>query len=385
MRICVINSVFPPFESRLFHREIKALVQAGHQVTLIGPHDKREDWVEGVHLLGFSPVYPILLRPANWFQIVRRLVRVPADAYHFHDAELLPMGLMLAGLTGKPVVYDCFEHYPLAILTDERIPRSIRPAFSRLFGFLERTIVERLAAVIVLAVYAEDDHRFDRARRLCVARNLPLRAMFEDLPDTPRKRQLIHIGDISESRRGVSVLIEMLTLMRNQDVSLVFVGKADSPQTRRRLDEVIARHHLADRVQFISQVPYETVKSYLVESAVGLIPLRAVQRWQFDVPQKAFEYMACRLPFVVSETYATRKFVEETGVGVVVEPQSAQAFADAVDYLLDNPTEARRMADRGRRAFLEEYNWEKESRKLIALYDELARQAGSRAQRLSVP
>lgn len=371
MRICVFNSVFPPFESRLFHREIKSLVRAGHQVTLIGPHEKREDWAEGVHILGFSPVYPILLRPANWLQLITRLVRVQADAYHFHDAELLPMGLMLAWSTGKPVVYDCFEHYPLAILTDERIPRSMRPAFSRVFGFLERTIVERLAAVIVLAVYAEDDRRFDRARRLVVARNLPLRTMFEDLPEMPRKRQLVHLGDISESRRGVSVLIDMLTLMRNRDVSLVFVGKVDSPQTRRRLDDLIAEHHLADRVQFISQVPYETVKSYLVQSAVGLIPLRAIQRWQFDVPQKAFEYMACRLPFVVSETHATRKFAEETGIGLVVEPQSAQAFAEAVDFLLDNPAEASRMADRGRRAFLEEYNWEKESQKLIELYDVL--------------
>ncbi len=211
-------------------------------MTVIGPHNRREDWVEGVRILGFSPVYPILLRPANWIQIVRRLAHTPADAYHFHDAELLPMALMLTWLTSKPVVYDCFEHYPLAILTDERIPRSMRPAFSKVFGFLERKIVERLAAVIVLAVYASDDHRFDRARRLVVARNLPLRAMFEDLPDTPRKRQLIHIGDISESRRGVSVLIEMLALMRNRDVSLVFVGKLDSPQTRRRLDELIAEH-----------------------------------------------------------------------------------------------------------------------------------------------
>jgi colanic acid biosynthesis glycosyl transferase WcaI len=228
-----------------------------------------------------------------------------------------------------------------------------------------------LAAAIVLAVYAEDDHRFGHARRLVVVRNLPPRAMFEELPETPRKRQLIHLGDISESRRGVSVLIEMLALMHNRDVSLVFVGKADSPQTRRRLDELVAHYHLTDRVRFVSQVPYETVKSYLVESAVGLIPLRAIQRWQFDVPQKAFEYMACRLPFVVSETHATRKFAAETGVGLVVESQSAQAFADAVDFLLDNPVEANRMADRGRRAFLEEYNWEKESQKLLELYDVL--------------
>lgn len=372
MKICVLNSVFPPFESRLFHREIKTLVKAGHQVTLIGPHDKTEDFAEGVRILGFTPVYPILLRPLNWFQVLKRLVQVQVDAYHFHDAELLPMGLMLAWTTGKPVVYDCFEHYPLAILTDERIPRWMRPGFSKVFGFLERRAAEQLAAVIVLAVYAKDDHRFDRVRRLVVARNVPLREMFEDLPESPRKRQLIHIGDISESRRGISILVEMLAIMRNKDVSLVFVGKVDSPQTRRRLDELIEKHQLGDRVRFVSQVPYETVKSYLAESAVGLIPLRAVQRWQFDIPQKAFEYMACRLPFVVSQSYATQKFAAETGIGIAVAPQSAQEFAETVDFLLDNPVEASRMADRGRRAFLDEYNWEKEGQKLVELYKSLS-------------
>jgi glycosyltransferase involved in cell wall biosynthesis len=129
---------------------------------------------------------------------------------------------------------------------------------------------------------------------------------------------------------------------------------------------------LGDRIRFVAQVPYEEVKAHLIESVVGLIPLKAVSRWEFDIPQKTFEYMACRLPYVASEGHAMRKFVEETKTGLVAEAQSAQAFADAVDFLLDHPEEARRMAERGREAFLDEYNWERESRQLIAFYDQLA-------------
>jgi glycosyltransferase involved in cell wall biosynthesis len=374
MRVCVLNSVFPPFESRLFHRTIKALVAAGHHVTLIGPHDKKKDWVDGVHLLGFSPVIPVLLRPLNWLRIISRLRSVKADAYHFHDPELLPMGLFLTWLTGRPVVYDCFEHYPRAIMSDERIPKALRSPFSQAFGFVERKIAEQLAAVIVLAVYAKDDSRFGNVRRLAVVRNVPSREMFEELPDVLRKRQLIHIGDISESRRGISVLIEMLSLMRNKDVSLLFVGKSDTPRTRAYLDALISEKKLGDRVTFVAQVPYEAVKSYLTESSVGLIPIKAILRWEFDIPQKTFEYMACWLPYVVSQTTATRKFVAETESGLVVEAQSAQAYASAVDFLLEYPEEARRMAEKGRQAFLEEYNWEMESQKLLSLYESLSQQ-----------
>lgn len=370
MKICVFNSVFPVFDSRLFHREIRVLVDAGHEVTLIGPHDKAEDWVDGVHLLGFSPVISVLFRPLNWLRILSRLRKVQADAYHFHDPELLPLSLLLTWFTRKPVIYDCFEQYPRAILSDERIPKFLRPLFSKLFGFVESKIAGQLAAVIVLAVYARDDDRFDNVRQLVLARNVPSRAMFESLPsEITRKCQLVHIGDISESRRGISVLIEMLSLMRNKDVTLLFVGKFDTPQTHAILDTLIAEKQLSDQVQFISHVPYEQIKSYLLESAVGLIPLKAILRWEFDIPQKTFEYMACKLPFVASECPAMRKFVAETETGLAVEAQSAQAFAGAVDFLLEHPEEAEEMAERGRQAFLEEYNWETECQSLISLYE----------------
>jgi glycosyltransferase involved in cell wall biosynthesis len=373
LNICVINSVFPPFDSRLFHREIMSLVRAGHQVTLIGPHLQREEFVRGVRLLGFPRMTALPLRPLNWVRILARLRQVDADAYHFHDPELLPMALGLAWGTRRPVVYDCFEHYPRAIMSDERIPQLARPLFSQAFGFLESKIAEQLAAVIVLGVYARDDRRFDGVRRLVLARNVPSRGMFETVPwQGPRQRQLVYIGDISESRRGISTLIAMLSLMRNQDVSLLLIGKVDTRDTRARLDELIAGLHLRERVSFLPEVSYECIPSYLVASAVGLIPMKSVLRWEYDVPQKTFEYMACGLPFVASDLSSTRRFVTDTNAGITVESQSPQSFAAAVDYLLDHPEAARRLGENGRQAFLREYNWETESQALIDLYASLA-------------
>jgi len=375
MKIVVLKSVCPPFDPRIFQKELKALVNAGHEVTQICPYDKQEDRVSGVRLLGFPLHTRFILRPLNWARLWSIMRREPAGAYHFSDPELLPLAWLLARVSGLPVVFDCFEHYSKAIMSDERFPGFLRPSLARLYGFLERKIAESLAAVVVPAIDEKGERRFHQVRRLVLVRNFPWQDTFESLPEEgARKRQLVYIGDISESRRGMSSLVEMLSLMHNKDVKLLFIGKVDTPQTQLRLESVAATTQVSDQFHLVGEVPYAEIKSYLVESAVGLIPLKAIPRWETDIPQKMFEYMACRLPFVASDLYPPRKFAGETQAGLVVEPQSAQAFADAVDFLLDHPTEARQMGERGRRAFLEKYNMEVESQKLVALYESLSKE-----------
>jgi glycosyltransferase involved in cell wall biosynthesis len=372
MRVCALKSVEPPFDPRLFQRELIALVDAGHQVTQIGPYDKREDLVSGVRLLGFPRRTHLLLRPLNWLRLWFLMRRAPADVYQFNDPELLPFALYLAWVEGRTVIFDSFEHYSKAIMSDHRIPVWARPLSAKAYGLMERKIAEQLAAVIVPAIDESGEKRFQHVRRLTLVRNLPPRRVFESAPNPARRRQLVYLGDISEDRRGISTLIEMLSLLRNKDVSLLLLGSMDKPQTRDLLTALISVKQLESRVRFVAEVPYEQVKDYLLESAVGLIPLKTIPRWESDIPQKMFEYGACWLPFVAANLPPPRKYVAETGAGVCVAPGDAQAFATAVDYLFEHPEEARRMGENGRRAFLDEYNWERESRALLALYADLA-------------
>jgi glycosyltransferase involved in cell wall biosynthesis len=44
------------------------------------------------------------------------------------------------------------------------------------------------------------------------------------------------------------------------------------------------------------------------------------------------------------------------------------AIANAIDYLIQHPNEARKMGENGRRAVLEQYNWSLEEAKLLAFY-----------------
>jgi len=59
-KVCHITTVHPPFDTRIFHKEAKTLVNAGYAVSLVVQHDKNET-VDGIKIIA-------LPRPKNRFE-----------------------------------------------------------------------------------------------------------------------------------------------------------------------------------------------------------------------------------------------------------------------------------------------------------------------------
>jgi len=54
-----------------------------------------------------------------------------------------------------------------------------------------------------------------------------------------------------------------------------------------------------------------------------------------------------------------------------VDPKDLDQITQAIEHLMKHPEERHRMGENGRRAVLEKYNWNREAKKLLALYEEL--------------
>jgi glycosyltransferase involved in cell wall biosynthesis len=103
----------------------------------------------------------------------------------------------------------------------------------------------------------------------------------------------------------------------------------------------------------------------------GVVTLHPVTSYIECMPVKMFEYMAAGIPVIASHYPRWRAIVEGYDCGISVDPLDAAAIAAAMDYFVTHPEEAKRMGENGRRAVLEKYNWNPESRKLIGLYERL--------------
>ena len=82
--------------------------------------------------------------------------------------------------------------------------------------------------------------------------------------------------------------------------------------------------------------------------------------------------MEAGLPVVASNFPLWRKIIDGSRCGICVDPTNPEEISDAIKYLVENQIKAKEMGENGRRAVLERYNWDKESKKLLAAYKALS-------------
>ena len=88
-------------------------------------------------------------------------------------------------------------------------------------------------------------------------------------------------------------------------------------------------------------------------------------------PTKVYDYMSMELPVIISNTEFAQKINEKYHFAICVNPECPDEISEAINWLKTHPAQAIEMGKNGRKAIEEVFNWEKESEKLIAFYNEL--------------
>ena len=149
MKVVHLTTVHPPFDTRIFYREAKTLARAGYEVVLIAQHDK-DELVEGIKIIALPKPRNRLARILGLTWLAFRLaLRQRAEIYHFHDPELLPIGVMLKLFTRARVIYDVHEDVPEQILTKYWIPVPLRRPLAVVFNAFEKLLARAVDAVVV--------------------------------------------------------------------------------------------------------------------------------------------------------------------------------------------------------------------------------------------
>jgi len=363
-RVAHMTAVHPADDVRIFAKECRSLAAAGYQVDLVVP-GASDGVVDGVAVHGVAPPAGGRLgrMTRTALDVYRAARRLDADLYHVHDPELLPAALMLRG-RGKQVVYDSHEHLPQQIVTKPWIPAEIRRPLARVADVGERLAVRRLSAVVTAEPYVA--RRFEPvARKVVTVNNFPSVAEFDrpagDWPN--RERAVCYAGAITELR-GVGVMLEAIA---RTNATLLLAGRF-SPA---HLEQEVKRSPGWESVDYLGQLPRPAVGEMMSRAQAGLVVLRAIPNYLEANPIKMFEYMAAGIPVIASDFPAWRGIVESHECGICVDPESADDVAAAIWRIVDNPEDAQRMGENGRRAARSHYSWETERATLLELYREL--------------
>ena len=181
-KVCILTTVHPPFDTRIFHKQAKTLARAGYDVTLIAQHDG-DRVVEGVRVIGLPKPHNRFTRifGLTW-RAFRLALRQRADVYHFHDPELLPAGALLKLFTKAKVIYDVHENVPKQILNKAWLPSWSRRLVALAYMLIERGLLPFIDEIII----AEDSYieNYRDRKNVVAIRNDPLLPRAVKRPDT---------------------------------------------------------------------------------------------------------------------------------------------------------------------------------------------------------
>jgi glycosyltransferase involved in cell wall biosynthesis len=371
LKVCILTSVHKPFDVRIFYRQAITLAQCGHRVMLLAHADFDSRREKGVFVKGIARPRNRFFRLLNLLRFLSKSLNEKAGVYHFHDFELLPIGLALKMLTKKTVFYDCHENYPETAYERVWLPDRFKPLLVRIIAWFEPTVARRLDCVI--CVVPDQQQRFISAGcRTTLIRNVPRLEMFESVvrQNLPKENRIIYLGGLTVVR-GARLLVDIMAEVKktHPHIKLLCLGPFNESYVEREVKNYIKERQVDDVIEHIPFVAHESVPDYLVRSKIGLLPWQPNQQMlKMVFPNKVLEYMACGLPIVASDIPSMKYLISEAQSGILVKADDFMEHAKAIRFLLDHREEMERLGAAGRAFVHKKYSWATEEKKLIELY-----------------
>jgi glycosyltransferase involved in cell wall biosynthesis len=373
--VCVITSIHADYDIRVY-KHCLSVRRLGYRTVLVSPWTPR-NIPDGIEHVTIPYSRNVLNRLKNWLRLWSLLRKVKADLYHFHDLDLLPFMTFWHLATGKPVVYDVHENYPDEMLYRYSLPRPLAWMLSRSVYWTERIC----ASIIRNVVFVVDAQRKTAAPRwlnTATIRNFASLDLGRDAKDDLETRPptVIFSGNAYEEN-GVMLLLDVAAIMLSRRGYVRFHitdrFRFHHQELRKKVVQRISEPPLASYVSLVPNVASDRIMDNLNLATIGVSFNLRVPSQCKALPTKLFEYMAAGLAIVATDLPNNVAYIRAARCGLLGRPEEPETLADAIGWLLDHPGEMTAMGRRGRKAFLEHFNWEAQDAALEGLYQKAFR------------
>jgi glycosyltransferase involved in cell wall biosynthesis len=398
LRICIFSREYPPdtgwggigtFAYHLAH----GLVELGHEVEVISlakgaAKELVQDGIrvhrvesslkdDDLGLLGWAiPHTRFILNssPAMWKKFVE------CHQYKRFDVvdapELLAEGFFAALEKIVPLVIRLYT--PHSKFIAEHL-NNIAPAFDHhLIAIAERMAMRGADAITSpsrdLAEYVAADLNYPLERIALIPNPIDPTEFSPEGPraiGAPALLKVLYVGRL-EQRKGVQYLVQAIPdiVKAVPNVHFYIVGNDTKTAAGRKsvlagLKRIIARGRCQRHVTFIDRVPLNDLPAFYRSADLCVVP-----SLYDNSPYTCLEAMSCGRPVVGTKSGGTKEYVVDGESGILVEPKSSSAIAQAVIALLTDPAKRERFGTNARERVLEKYQRKEIARRTSELYRE---------------
>ncbi len=242
----------------------------------------------------------------------------------------------------RPIVFDAFISLYDSNVYDRRILGPHHPR-AYCYRLLDRWAM-RLADVVLFDTrqhieYAANFYQLPmkKFRRLWVGTD---DSVFYPRPGRTNEKLRIFFHGSFIPLQGVEVIIHAAKLLEAENVEFQILGRGQTLAAMVKL----ARELAPTNIQFIDRrVAYEDLPGYIGAADICLGIFGKTDKAKRVIPNKVYEYAACKKPIISSDTPALRELFDEADIKMI--KPSEQALAEAVLELKNDAALRQRLAE----------------------------------------
>lgn len=364
---CFLTGLYSRYDPLMFGRQGKSLVEAGFKVTYIVCDDKPNEEKDNIAIIstGFKPQNR-LDRFLHSKRIVQRLAeKVDADIYQISDPELINL-VDFFKRKGKHVVFNLREYYPDMLLCKSYIPSLLRQPVSKIYSRMMSHQLKKYDAVFTVTDWIlnllKRVYGIDNAYLLTNFPTVNTDFLLSKDEYITRPNVVCYEGSIYSTSRQENVFA---ALEQIPNVKYLLAGKIEEGYER------IRELPYWNKVEFVDGFTLNDLPRIFAKSTIANVFRDFRNRPGSFGVIKVFESMEAALPVLFTDVEPYRSINSKYHCGICVNPNDVESIRLAIEYLVNNKEEAYEMGQNGRRAVIEEYNWEKQAVSYLEIINQI--------------
>ncbi len=281
------------------------------------------------------------------------------DIVNAIDLDTILPAYCMSKIKRKPIVYDAHEYFT-------EVPEVVtRPKVQRIWKKIEQLTIPNIKYNYTVCSSLAELFEKEYETSFGVIRNVPFQTKKSEIKNKKEPKIILYQGALNEGR-GLEEMIDAM-----QDIEGAEFWMAGEGDLSEELRERVNKRKINHKIKFLGYMQPEDLQELTPSVYVGLNLLQNKGlSYYYSLANKAFDYIQALVPAIHMDFPEYRKINQKYEIGILATNLEKETLVGIIQQLIQDEDLYQRLKENCRKA-RKEFIWEKEEKKLLALYKKI--------------